>query len=50
MSCIPYMTPTLLIATVAPSKFIKNGLNVLERGKICYKMEYYTLYLGSVNC
>jgi len=27
------MTPTLLIATVAPSKFIKNGLNVLERGK-----------------
>jgi len=30
-------------------KIIKNGLSVLKEEKICYKMECYTLCLGSVD-
>jgi len=43
MSCMPDMTPSLA-AAIAPhrSKIIKNGF--LKEEKICYKMEYYTLY------
>jgi len=44
MSCIPDMTPTSLVAVVAPrtDKMMKNGLSVLKKGKVCYKMVYYT--------
>jgi len=40
------MTVTSLVAVVAPrtDKLIKNGLSFFERGEICYKMLYYTLY------
>jgi len=39
---------TSLLAVIAPriSKIIKNIPIVFERGEICYKMVYYTLYLS----
>jgi len=43
MSGMPDITLTSLAAAVVPrTGKIKNGL----RGKICYKMVYYTLYLS----
>jgi len=44
---MPDMTSTSLVAAVAAraGKVIKK----FERRKICYKMVYYTLCLGSVN-
>jgi len=39
------MTPTSLATALVSrtGKIIKNVLRVFERGKICYKMAYYTL-------
>jgi len=52
MSYMPDMTPTSSVAAVVSltSKFIKNASVCLKKKKIYYKIVYYTLCFGSVNC
>jgi len=46
------MTVTSLVAFVAPrtGKIIKNGHSVFEKGKVCYKMVYYTKANRQKSC
>jgi len=45
MWSILHITVTSLVVDVTPRGIIKNDLSVCERGEVCHRIIYYTLYL-----